>query len=209
MAGTPLKNLNMFRELCGKKIMVNVTLMTTMWGDTLEADATRREAELKAKYFKEFLRLGATLARFDDNQASAVNILQPLVNTWRSSQDEDRILSMVRLQKEVVNYDLSIAETSAARVVHGKVQAILERRQELLNKLAVQIEANKDDPDLLEEIMGEMTRLQVELEEAQRDADRLHLEFASHLKLFVTKMRRIPHPILKTVCSYFADFPAS
>ena len=110
---------------------------------------------------------------------------------------------MVRVQKEVVNYDLDIAETSATRITYGKVQAILERRQELLGRLAVQIEAKRDDPDLLEEIMGEMTRLQVELDEAQRDADRLHLELASHLKVFAAKMRRIPNSIIRTVPSPF------
>ena len=199
MAGTPSKNLTMFRELCGKKIMTNVTLMTTMWGNTLAEDAILREGQLKAKYFKEFLRLGATLARFDDDQCSAVTVLEPLVTAWRARQDEDRILSMVRLQKEVTIYNLEIVETSAARVVHSKVQAILEERREMLAKLADVLEANRDDPQPLQGIVEDAKRLQAELEYAQKEADHLHLHYASHLKMFAAKLQRISHPLLNMV----------
>ena len=200
MVGSPLntRSVKMFQALCGKKIMTNVTLMTTMWSDTFLEDAIRRERELKGNYFKEFLRLGATLARFGDEQASAVNILQPLVNMWRASQDEAYMLSMVHLQEEIINYNLG--EVSAGRFVQAKAQAILERLQELLKTLAGPTGANTDDPELFQEIMVEITRLQVQLEEVQKDADHLHLEFASHIKLYITKMRQTPHPILKSAC---------
>ena len=207
MAGTPAKNLQMFRQLCGKKIMTNVTLMTTMWTDTSPEDAMDREGELRGTYCKEFLRLGAALARFEDDQASAARILEPLVNMWGAKEAEDQVLSRVRLQKEVTTYELGIAETSAARVVHDKVRAILEERQQQLDKLADQIEANKDDPELLQEITGKMAQLRGELEQAQRDADRLHLELASHLKMFITKVIRHTHPLIAAVCASSSAFP--
>jgi len=68
---------------------------------------------------------------------------------------------------------------------------------------------NKAGPKLLQEITGEMARLQVKLEEAQRDADRLHLEFSNHLKVFAAKMRLVPHPLLIFVSSSFIGFPRS
>ena len=209
MAGTPLKNLHMFHELCGKKIMTSVTLVTTMWATIPEKEATGRQAELKSKYFKQFLRLGAKVVKFDDSQASAAKILEPLVTAWRSRQEEDRILSMVRLQKEVTTYRLNIQETSAARVVLEKIQAILRERQEKLDNLAAQIEANQDDPEVLQRITSEMNGLHDRLEEAQRDADRLRLEFSGHLKIFATRMRRIPHPLLSLVRCLFVWFQDS
>ena len=197
----------MFSKLVGNHIVTNVTLMTTMWADKPTIDAVRREGELKGKYFKEFLQLGATLARFDDSQVSAAVILEPLVALWRAKQDEDRILSIVRSHKRVTYSRVDNAEAFDARVVHGKVHAILERRRDLLDKLAARIEANKDEERHLRETMAEMERLQAELETAQGDADRLNLELANHLKVLIAEMRRTPHPLLSLVRYSFNDFP--
>ena len=209
MAGTPQKNLYMFSKLRGKKLMTNVAFITTMWGDTAEVEGVRREAELEGRYFREYILLGATLARFDDSQVSAAAILEPLVTSWRARRDEDRVLSIARLQVEGIAYHLEIPEASLDRVVTSKVQTNFKRRQELVDELVAQIEANKDDTELLQRIMGEMKHLQVELEEVYKDADRLHLEFAPHLQLYVTEMARTPHPMVTLVRSLFLRFARS
>ena len=50
MAGTPLKNLRMFEELCGKNAFHSVILTTTMWDEVDGETGEERERELKEKY---------------------------------------------------------------------------------------------------------------------------------------------------------------
>ena len=201
MANTPLKNLAMFRELCGKKIMTNVTLMTTMWTEARNDEANSREAQLKEKYFKEFLRLGAKLVKFDNSEPSAAKTLQPIVTAWRDRQDG--YLSSVRLQKEVTTYGLNIEETGAARVVQAKVLDLLDKRKKLYEKLEALLGEKDDRRHRLEidRIMNDMTRLLADLEKAQTEASHQNLPFASHLKIFFVKMRRIANPMLDLVRS--------
>jgi len=49
MAGTPLKNLRMFQELCGHNALRNIILTTTMWLDVEEELGSVREKELEKK----------------------------------------------------------------------------------------------------------------------------------------------------------------
>jgi hypothetical protein len=63
MARSPLKNLRMFQELCGKKALQNVVLVTTMWDEVNEAVGVQMEKELKDKYWKVIDR-GSATARF-------------------------------------------------------------------------------------------------------------------------------------------------
>ena len=44
MVGTPLKNLRMFEELCGKDALKNVILTTTMWDEVDEETGLARES---------------------------------------------------------------------------------------------------------------------------------------------------------------------
>ena len=52
MAGTLLKNLQMFEELCGKDALKNVILTTTMWDEVDEETGLAREEQLKNIYWK-------------------------------------------------------------------------------------------------------------------------------------------------------------
>jgi len=49
MKSSNMKNLRMFRELCGEENFGNVVLCTTMWGKVTQEEAQIREEQLKSK----------------------------------------------------------------------------------------------------------------------------------------------------------------
>ena len=52
MTATPLKNLLMFKQLCGKKMFKNVILTTTMWDKVDKPTGATQEEELRSIYWK-------------------------------------------------------------------------------------------------------------------------------------------------------------
>ena len=79
MSGTPLKNLRMFEKLCGEDFR-NVVLTTTMWDEVEPEVGEMREAQLKAEYWKTMIDRGSSVRRFHQDQKSAFEILDPIIN---------------------------------------------------------------------------------------------------------------------------------
>ena len=108
MAGTPLKNLRMFEELCGKNAFHKVILTTTMWDEVDEEAGEDREAELKTKYWRTMLDRSSTTSRFLRTRESAFDIIEPLI-------EAANIRSSLLLQDELVDMRKSLPATSAGQ----------------------------------------------------------------------------------------------
>ena len=67
----------MVSKLCGKPMLQNVVIMTTMWDDVSRGAGEARESELVTNYLKPALDGGAQLVRYDnDVQSSAHDIIR-------------------------------------------------------------------------------------------------------------------------------------
>ncbi|KAG6331487.1 hypothetical protein ID866_7601 [Astraeus odoratus] len=113
VAGTPLRNLNMFKELCGKDNFKNIILVTTMW-DELQTDTqlgTQREKELVSDFWQPMIRLGSTTHRFDGTEECAWNI----INSISVSQPADR--QPLQIQREMVDERKPTYKTAAGKPV--------------------------------------------------------------------------------------------
>ncbi|KZP27766.1 hypothetical protein FIBSPDRAFT_730450 [Athelia psychrophila] len=75
MAGSPLKNLQMFARICGQEAMPRVVLTTTMWSETMSATGERREEELKTICWVDMIKQGCAVHRFEDSYESAWKIM--------------------------------------------------------------------------------------------------------------------------------------
>lgn len=77
LGGSGLRQMQMFRKLCGEKSMENIALVTTMWNTTSVTDGERREYELKTEegFWKQMLNNGAALFRQNRGKESALEIL--------------------------------------------------------------------------------------------------------------------------------------
>ncbi|KAG6335337.1 hypothetical protein ID866_3748 [Astraeus odoratus] len=113
VAGTPLRNLNMFKELCGKDNFKNVVLVTTMW-DELQTDTqlgTQREEELVRDFWQPMIKLGSTTHRFNGTEECAWNI----INSISVSQPADR--QPLQIQREMVDEHKPVHRTAAGKAV--------------------------------------------------------------------------------------------
>jgi len=127
MAGTPLKNLRLFEQLCGKNAFKNVILTTTMWDEVDEETGATREAELKGIYWKDMISRSSTIGRFEGSRDSAFRLISPFL-------DEASTRNRVRLQKELVNLDLKLSETRAGQRLRSELKQLAKQQQELLHQ---------------------------------------------------------------------------
>lgn len=76
MTGSVLKNISMFRELCGTETLPNVVIVTTKWDDVSKEKGEKREEDLMSNYFKGLIELGAKTARHDNTKEAAQGVLR-------------------------------------------------------------------------------------------------------------------------------------
>jgi hypothetical protein len=88
MAGSLLKNLQMFASLCGQKAMKNVVIATTMWSEVKMESGVRREEELKRDFWHVMLAGGCRTERFEDTYESAWSIVGQNTRTTLLLQEE-------------------------------------------------------------------------------------------------------------------------
>lgn len=112
MAGTPLSNLSVFRDLCGDSSLKNVILVTTMWDEEDESVGTQREEELVSDFWKDMIRLGSRTCRFRGTRESAWQIMDGLdLDGPRQKR------TPLQIQREMVDRGLPLHETTAARTL--------------------------------------------------------------------------------------------
>jgi anion-transporting ArsA/GET3 family ATPase len=126
MEGSALRNLRMFRQLCGEEFMKNVILGTTFWDIVGEETGTARENELLRTdgFFKEMNDLGCDVVRISDTRDSNLELL----SRFAAKQP-----AVMRIQQELLVEGKSLSETAAASAISQEL-AELQRRN--LEKLA-------------------------------------------------------------------------
>jgi len=147
MEGSHMKNLRMFRELCGEENFGNVILCTTMWGKVSEEDGQRREEKLKSKetFWGSLISRGAQVVRHQgsDLTASAKQIVESLI-------PKDTIV--LKLQEEL-GQGGSLSDTSAGRVLTSEIEDMKKKHEEEIAALRAEIQATSDkrEVELLKE----------------------------------------------------------
>ena len=109
VAGTPLRNLNMLQELCGRDNFQNVVFVTTMWNEVSQDEGRRREEELQSYFWHSMIELGSTTHRFDLTEESAWDI----INTISVSPPDER--RPLQIQREMVDENKPLVKTSAGK----------------------------------------------------------------------------------------------
>jgi len=118
MGGTPLRNLNLFKELCGKDNFKNVVLVTTMWDQVVEDVGLRHEQELQNNFWQSMIKLGSTTHRFHLTEESAWEI----INTLSASLPGER--RPLQIQREMVDEDKPLHKTLAGQAVLRSISDI-------------------------------------------------------------------------------------
>ena len=165
MAGTPLKNLRMFEQLCGENASHNVILTTTMWDEVDEETGTLREEELTMTYWKPMLDRNSKTNRFLGTRESALHLIEPLIDAANEK-------SSVLLQQEMVDLRNKLPETSAGARLFIETENLVKQRQELLERIRNAMKHSNQDktslPALKEEYQKVKTQLDITVNEMRK-----------------------------------------
>ncbi|KAI0490986.1 hypothetical protein F4859DRAFT_460000 [Xylaria cf. heliscus] len=151
MQGSALKNIQVFRSLCGDDALSKVVLVTTMWDKEKLETAEKREKELKetAKYWGGMVAKGSKVLRHNNTQQSAFALIETFI------KDDSKIV--LGIQKEMVNDQKPLDKTEAGK----DVKVMLEEqnvslRVEIQNFESQLKEALRKKDEELAEVMKEL-----------------------------------------------------
>lgn len=154
-----MRNLAMFRKLCGTNPMQNVILATTFWDQVDPAQAQLRLNELQTtpEFWKDMLDDGAQVGRFDNNQVSALSLVSQLMHRGRVD---------LQIQVEMSEHGKPLDQTQAGIALHDELLELTQKHSEEMQKLK----------DLMEQARREQdfklaTVLQKAAKKSQRDID--------------------------------------
>ncbi|KAI9866987.1 MAG: hypothetical protein M1813_000385 [Trichoglossum hirsutum] len=180
MEGSALRNLKMFRELCGDEPLKNVILVTSFWDSVFRQTGEMREEELRTtpEFWGGMIRRGSRIARFE-GRTSALSIILNLV-TQRPVALE--------IQHELVEERKPLVETAAGIVVNEELARLEAKhkneREQIQREMQEALKAR--DLDLQEILQEQRQKLDEELErvhrqqevmKAERRADRRRMEY--------------------------------
>ncbi|KAG0641241.1 P-loop containing nucleoside triphosphate hydrolase protein [Tuber brumale] len=160
MEGSALKNLKMFRNLCGQKFLKNVFLTTTQWSNIDPAEGEYRESNLRnGDFWGGLVDKGATIQRFHGTRESGLELIRGLMSKERKPLD---------IQDQIVNQNMSLLETDAGRCINEELIAQAKKHKKELESLKRDFEeAIKERDNEIKEILS------AEQAKAQRNLDKV------------------------------------
>ena len=212
MAATSVRHLRTFEELCGKNALQNVILVTTMWDEVDEATGKMEEEKMKTKYWNKMLERRSTTGRFTGTYESALQLLQPLIDAANFKR------SSLLLQHELVDMGKQLTETSAGRRLFTKARHIVSQRQDVIQRIQIEMRRPVEDRTALQPLHEEHQKLNQSLESTVEEMRMLNLPVALRFlerwllhKLFALRLRLVgPAKVSEAVdCMESGSNPAS
>lgn len=108
-----LRNIEVFRRLCGDRALSSVVLATTKWGLVNEQDGTKREAQLLSGLWKDIISAGSSVDRFDNTRESAWRIIKRILHKFENTYNSDSL----QIQGELVDFIYRIPETEGGKAL--------------------------------------------------------------------------------------------
>jgi len=174
MAGTPLKNLKMFEQLCGKDAFNAVTFVSTMWGEVELSVGEEREKELKGQYWRSMFDNGSRYERFTGTLDSVCDSVYPLL-LWNEKAITALHNATFHLQKEIVEEKKALPETNAGRALYSELESQVARQQRVLQQLKDDVAHTKMSPEDTRELMTEYENARKKAAQTLEEMKRLHI----------------------------------
>ncbi|KAJ3456440.1 hypothetical protein MRS44_016463 [Fusarium solani] len=173
MTNAIMRNLTMFRNLCGDAAFQNVALVTTFWDELQDqSKGEDREQQLLARgeWWGYMTGKGSKTMRFHNTRESALEIVSKVI---------DLDIVTLQVQEEMVHRGLEVDQTTAGEALNSELAEQRRAFEKALQTLHHEKEQAKRDHDVhLQEIietmeLEKMTLLQeIESEQAALHADR-------------------------------------
>lgn len=177
MEGSALRNLKMFRKLCGDEPLKNVLLATTFW-EKVEAEVgDRREQELVSvpEFWGDMVEYGSEVVRFTGTARSALEIVE---------QFFDRATVTLKIQDELVNEGKKLVDTDAGASLAEELVALQRKHSEQLAQVEKDMrEAIADKDEQLKKILEkEQKRLDRQIQRFQEEQDQLRADRRNQMR---------------------------
>ena len=113
MSGSALKNLDVFKKICGNNALKNVVIGTTKWDDVSLKVSQQREQILRDIFWKEMVQQGSVTMRVHPDSSSAWKI----VNRILENDAVDFVRFQERLQKAISDMEAEELEGLRKRLL--------------------------------------------------------------------------------------------
>lgn len=174
LGGSAMKNLRMFKALCGDDGLGSVVLATTRWSSVSVEEGTNRERQLceNPKMWKVMIEKGSQVFRVeqDREEAAGEEIIQYLINRRRPVT--------LDIQRDLVDKGMTLDRTAAGQEVTAEIEKqrleyerkITELRSEMNEAMA------KRDQERQEEIKEFKAELEAKMKEARENERKLQAD---------------------------------
>jgi 50S ribosome-binding GTPase len=174
MGGSAMRNLELFRRICGPSTFPHVALVSAMWGMLRGEEEIRtgeqREKTLlsEPKFWKDFADRRSEVMRHDGSKASALKVLHDLPLSKEGF--------MLDLQKEMMK-GLPLNETTAGLFLEQNLNHMRKKYEQELRELQKELEEARGEKDSEDEvILHEAQRATLDkLRRADAEVDDLNL----------------------------------
>jgi hypothetical protein len=177
LGGVALKDLTMFKKLCGEESFASVALVTTFWADVIPRVGESREAELKKteEFYGAMLRRGSVMMRHENSENSAKTIISYLVNRGTTT--------VLHIQRELGD-GKQLDETAAGAALEKDMieqRALFDKRLEE-STLMMQEAINANDQLRAAELAEQQREFKKKMDDAQRSRDELRVNMENLFK---------------------------
>lgn len=165
-----MKNLRIFKKLCGDQGLSCVVLATTMWSRPPTQEEVQREQELSSKesYWAGMIKKGSHVFRQDDGLASATRIVQFILSR--------RSKMTLEIQKEMAG-GKTLDQTSAGQEVQAEIEKLKNKHEKEMKDLKKDfMEAQqKNDLRTQQEIMSMRREMERKMRESDKEREKMRV----------------------------------
>lgn len=185
LGGSAMKNLRMFKMLCGDEGLPNVVLATTMWNEKDMDRQMRREEQLSSQveYWGTMVTRGSRVFRQNQGAESAAGIIRYLV--------DKRDTFVLKIQRQLIDEGLTLEQTSAGQQVQAETEEQRLAFEKELKGIKAELEdaiAKKDQEAEAElnayrqEVQGKLSDIEKDAIKLQADSDALQRQIVAELE---------------------------
>jgi Skp family chaperone for outer membrane proteins len=184
-----MRNLAMFRKLCGTDPLHNVILATSFWGEVNQVRGEQREAELRTNpdYWAGMMAKGSRMRRFENTQDSALMIINELASKATVALD---------IQKEMCDQGLALVDTAAGEALDHELAEMTKKYAKDMEKLQQEIrDAKEHDKELQDALKKQALRVEKTIDEMHAQQEILKADRRNELRAmeqeFDRRLRRM------------------
>jgi hypothetical protein len=197
MQGSGMRNLHMFKRLCGDQNLSNVVMATCQWERVVEADGIERERQLKEtkNFWGYMVERGSQVHRHYNTRESALKLIDSLVGGTTS-----RPKIVLDIQAQMVDEGKDLASTGAGKAIDDAISKERERFAKQISESQADLKEalasrDRETAEILrqhqEEMNARVRKLDTEHSALQVSLERLQEERFSKLKKALEEAERV------------------